>query len=372
MKKQILKVCTIAALSLTISNVSYGQIWNTIPGTPPNDIETHPIDVKDVIIHNNLMIGTTTPQQRLTVNGNIAFDPQPGIRHIIGNSNNDGLLLMSSQLGFNSSGLHMHGQDGSPEETGITFWSNTNGNLSGHAFRFQTVHNMLANTKFYIGKNGDVGIGTETPDDKLTISGDLGFTNSIQSRYINGRSTDALAIFANTTFTDGAGIYMSGAFNSSFPGRLQFTSYVPTQNSDAAFEFAFVDQNNNWEAPMTVRKNGKVTIGNDIFYNTPGTYLLYVEQGILTEKIKVAVKHTTDWADYVFADNYELTPLNEVESYVKENKHLPNIPSAEEVVNKGVDLGAMNAKLLEKIEELTLYVIDQQKQIDELKNKLDK
>ncbi len=65
-------------------------------------------------------------------------------------------------------------------------------------------------------------------------------------------------------------------------------------------------------------------------------------------------------------------PLNKVEEYVKANKHLPGVPSAQEVVDDGgIDLGSMDAKLLQKVEELTLYVIQQQKQIDELQKKLE-
>lgn len=74
------------------------------------------------------------------------------------------------------------------------------------------------------------------------------------------------------------------------------------------------------------------------------------------------------WSDFVFDEGYRLPSLPELESYIKHNRHLPDIPSAKEVDENGVDLGEMNAKLLQKVEELTLYVIDLQKQIDELKN----
>jgi len=64
-------------------------------------------------------------------------------------------------------------------------------------------------------------------------------------------------------------------------------------------------------------------------------------------------------------------PLNEVADYVKANNHLPDIPSAQDVVKDGgIDLGSMDAKLLQKVEELTLYVIQQQKEIDELKKQI--
>jgi hypothetical protein len=73
------------------------------------------------------------------------------------------------------------------------------------------------------------------------------------------------------------------------------------------------------------------------------------------------------WPDYVFEEKYPLLPLPELSQFVKSNKHLPEIPTEKEVSENGLDLGDMNALLLKKIEELTLYVIDLQKQVDELK-----
>lgn len=117
----------------------------------------------------------------------------------------------------------------------------------------------------------------------------------------------------------------------------------------------------------TPQKNGKVLIGNPNQVTTPGNYLLYVQTGIMTERIRVALKNATDWADYVFHKDYHLMNLSEVSSYIEEHKHLPGIPSAEQVAKDGIDVAEMNAKLLGKIEELTLYVIKQQKEIEQLK-----
>ena len=98
--------------------------------------------------------------------------------------------------------------------------------------------------------------------------------------------------------------------------------------------------------------------------NTAGAYKLYVEDGILTERVRVAVKTSSDWADYVFAKDYQLKPLSDVASFIAANKHLPDVPSAEEVTKNGIDMAQMDARLLQKIEELTLYVIKQQQEID--------
>ena len=92
-------------------------------------------------------------------------------------------------------------------------------------------------------------------------------------------------------------------------------------------------------------------------------YTLYVDGGMLADEVRVR----TSWADYVFKDDYKLKPLFEVESFINKNGHLPNVPSAEEVENGGIELGEITKIQQEKIEELTLYIIEQQKQIDELK-----
>lgn len=100
-----------------------------------------------------------------------------------------------------------------------------------------------------------------------------------------------------------------------------------------------------------------------------GPYRLYVQDGIMTEKLKVALRNSSDWADYVFAPNYQLMPLEQVESFIKTHKHLPNVPSADEMASNGIDVTKTSAKLMEKIEELTLYVIELQKEIKLLKEK---
>jgi hypothetical protein len=136
------------------------------------------------------------------------------------------------------------------------------------------------------------------------------------------------------------------------------------QNVDNSCAFNFKEAHDNTTL-MKIQKDGKVVIGHGL--STPGSYNLYVANGILTEKVKVAVAITADWSDKVFNNNYNLKSLPEVEEYIKKFKHLPEIPSAEEVVSSGIDLGKMDAKLLQKIEELMLYIIKLNKEIDALK-----
>lgn len=86
---------------------------------------------------------------------------------------------------------------------------------------------------------------------------------------------------------------------------------------------------------------------------------------IRAKEIKV---EAANWPDYVFEKNYKMQSLSELEAFVKENNHLPGIPSKSEVQEKGISLGEMNRKLLEKVEELTLYIIELKKEIDQVKN----
>lgn len=108
---------------------------------------------------------------------------------------------------------------------------------------------------------------------------------------------------------------------------------------------------------------------------TTGSHRLAVEGSIGARRVKVELN---SWSDFVFESDYELKSLTEVEKFIAENGHLPDVPSENEVLEQGVSLGEMDAKLLQKIEELTLYLIEQNKiiqkqqaEIEELKNKVE-
>ena len=115
---------------------------------------------------------------------------------------------------------------------------------------------------------------------------------------------------------------------------------------------------------MSIKPNGSVGIGT----RNPGGWKLAVNGKIRSKEIKVE----TAWSDFVFENDYDLPTLKEVEKQIKEKGHLKNIPSAEEVSKNGIFLGEMNAKLLQKIEELTLYLIQQEKRIKKLERIINK
>ncbi|MEO7977985.1 hypothetical protein [Flavobacterium sp.] len=109
--------------------------------------------------------------------------------------------------------------------------------------------------------------------------------------------------------------------------------------------------------------DANIGIGTSNFTDGADTYRLSVKGKIRAEEIKVY----NTWADYVFGPDYELPTLQQVENYIAKNGHLPNVPSAKEITEKGLELGEMAKIQQEKIEELTLYLIQQNKEIEELK-----
>lgn len=113
-----------------------------------------------------------------------------------------------------------------------------------------------------------------------------------------------------------------------------------------------------------------ITVGTGVTIPAGSTYKMAIGGGILTEKVRVATNGTTFWADFVFDKDYKLRPLSEVENYIKINQHLPEIPSTSEVRKDGIDLAQTQALLLQKVEELTLYVIEQDKKIKKLESKV--
>jgi hypothetical protein len=180
------------------------------------------------------------------------------------------------------------------------------------------------------------------------------------SSFTNTSFTLASLLTTNSSPSDGNSIYWA---TNSISGGYGFGL------TRAGYGGIFGDKNRP-SLIMSFNQEGKIGMGC-----LPGTekYRLYVKDGIVSEEVLVKLPNANGtWPDYVFDNEYELPNLNSVESFIKINKHLPELPSATEVMENGINVGEMNALLLKKIEELTLYIIDQQKQIDELKNYIQK
>ncbi len=118
-------------------------------------------------------------------------------------------------------------------------------------------------------------------------------------------------------------------------------------------------------ARVELKSPGQVIIGEGIT-RTPANFNLFVSKGILAERVRVAVPNSEKWADYVFKPDYRLMPLGDVKKFISTYGHLPNMYAAEEAAETGMDVLEMNVKLLEKVEELTLYGIHADERIEQL------
>ena len=190
--------------------------------------------------------------------------------------------------------------------------------------------------------NGNVGVGTTNPAMKLDVNGTVRFNNqasNYSSIQLGRDKNDAIFVDNNSNRYYGGGLFFRVKANANLN--------LP------------IDQN--YINIMTLSDEGNVGIGTR---DTKG-FKLGVDGSVIAQEIKVA--NYTDWADFVFNNDYILPTLTEVENYITEKGHLKDIPSAKEVEQNGFFLGQMDAKLLQKIEELTLYTIQQEKELQQSK-----
>lgn len=223
-------------------------------------------------------------------------------------------------------------------------------------------NNNYSNKLFTFFKDGNLKIGNieESSYSKLIIQGpntptEIGSKRDISFEF-NGAGSSKIRSYRGPSW----GTY------------LQFLTNPNNGSGDSPNVRMHINEDGNIGIGTITPKSKLEVIGNVIIGEIPSNkmpngYNLYVEKGVIAEKVKVAVLTSSQWSDHVFDEKYELKPLEEVEKYIEENKHLPNIPSSEELVKEGLDLGKMQAKQMEKIEELTLYLIEMKKEIEVLK-----
>ncbi len=314
----------------------------------------------DSYFYGNLTIGSDESPEReqLTIYANTVIDGNI----TVGSSENP--------IGYDVYGTsELHGDviigsyEGAPNRTDVT--------ISGATFL-----------------NDDVVIGSDIVPVECDIFGTtemhggviIGSSEAPAECEINGALVGDFTIGTETNQT-GCEVYGTSTFyqdiyfehgvrigQNELPGQpASFVNFGPTVlMDDAAFGSV--------ATPISTQFHGEVKaidglcIGENA--TLPANYLLAVDGKIASEEM--LIKNSDQWPDYVFDENYDLPEINEVEQFIAEHKHLPEMPTCEEVSENGVAVGAMQAKLLQKVEELTLYMIELKKENEALRDEMSK
>lgn len=219
-------------------------------------------------------------------------------------------------------------------------------NGSTNDFQLGTYNDTDKGIALSIERNSrNIGIGTDNAGERLVVQDNdakLVVRDGADNNSSNAAALELLE-YSSGTFDGGGYVRWDGSAN-----QLILGTRLTGTNNDI----------------FVVSRNGEnVGIGTTSNAALSSTYKLHVNGKIRAKEIVVE----TGWADFVFEDDYKLRSLEEVESFIKDNGHLPDVPSAEHVAENGVTVGEMEAILLQKVEELTLYVIEMKKQNDLLK-----
>jgi hypothetical protein len=290
-----------------------------------------PVTAMTFHYNGNIGIGTNNPFALLHLNGINA----------ITNSRGNAFISTTDVAAIDAGGQLSFG--GSFTGTTQTYWAGiagrkedaTDGSYAGYLQFSTRKHGNNALERMRLTSDGNLGIGTPSPGLKTHINGITGFpatTGTAQTGVLRlqGLSSNAVLDFG----VNG----VSGA-------------YLQSTNQTAL----------NANYPLLLNPNGGgVSIGTT---DMPAGHQLAVNGSIIASSVTVKVK--TAWPDYVFKQNYKLPTLTEVKDYIDQNHHLPDMPSEKEVMANGLNLGEMNKVLTKKVEELTLYLIEQNKRIDE-------
>ncbi|MFN0276645.1 MAG: hypothetical protein ACKVPJ_12940, partial [Chitinophagales bacterium] len=301
----------------------------------------------DLHVSSQLAIGTTDADYQLTVSGTDEIVTIKGTNPYISMENG----------GVEKGYMRADGND----LTLATYLTNDIGRV---------VLRANGSDELFVHPTGEVTVNTGTPYTgfEMGINGDLHVSSQIAIGTTSAVST-AQATMSGTSdvlVIDGTDPYITLRDGDENLGYVQALGEDLRVGIFAANTDGRVIFSSNSTTRMYIDHNGNIVMGGAS--TTPKTgYKLNVDGNIVCEELRVEMY---PWADYVFDENYRLMSLEELEAYIGQHKHLPNVPSADEIENGGLHVGEMQATMMEKIEELTLYIIELKKQNDALAAKI--
>jgi hypothetical protein len=272
---------------------------------------------RNLIVRDNIGVGTFAPTEKLEVVGKIKTTQLQ-----ITDGYNAGFMLLADQFG---NAIWTDPQT----ITNIGPWTNQSNNVFTDATK-------------------KIGIGITQPQESLHVNGNFRLNGNIKGARENWQP---LNIFAGTDENDA---YISLHSNYAGSGSIKLFS----RGTSGRIEF----HNQNTQV-MSIRGD------NNVYFGSPDyTSNLFVNGEISANLVRV---NTNTWWDKVLQPGYKLMPLNELDEFIQINNHLPEIPDEAQVLEKGINLGDMNGLLLKKIEELTLYLLEQEKKINTLQTEVE-
>lgn len=254
-------------------------------------------------------VGTTSPAKKFHVNGDVRMQrPSSG-----------GLSYIDIFTNSNSANIHSDDPGSAQKSLIISVAPTSTSGTDRHIyFKAGKVSGTLQ-TRMVVRGNGNVGIGVETPTYRLEVVGN--------SKWIGHGSS--------------------------------FTEVNSNSNGQYLRQYGLDGISESWLIRGYAGSDGVQAYFKDGGINVNGT--------VKSKEVNVT---TAGWADHVFEEDYNLRPLSQVRDFYRENKHLPDIPTEREVLENGVNLSEMTVKLLEKVEELTIYLVQQQDRIGELEKEV--
>ncbi|MFY8165783.1 MAG: hypothetical protein ACOVJ8_04255, partial [Sediminibacterium sp.] len=301
------------------------------PAIKPTLYVSPSVDANNQLGTGRVGIGTETPATALDVKGDVTVSN-------LGDGVNTRTLLV------NASGQLV---PGTASSTTAKAWNVGGNNITNPATEYfgssnvsdLYIKNGNSAPRIVVKADGKVGIGTPIPSGVLEIKG------------LDPFPYNSSLVFSGNGVGD---IYSSASINFHYQTGTNFTVFEGGQSPLAGLKCFSIE-------------NGKTHIGPKKPLNAPyDAAMLSVYGSIVAKEIFVRDDVGAVWADYVFAKDYKLMPLKEVEKYVAENKHLPNVPSAKEIDEKGQGIGSLQIVQMEKIEELYLHLIELSKKVEKL------